>query len=118
MTRFVHTLVTETAERVPDYVALKYGNQTLSYADLHAELESFSSGVMSIGLERSARVAIYAEKRFETVIAMFGTSMAGGVYVPINPLLKTEQVMHIMKDCAAQIGSSSFRVEFDSETPS
>lgn len=103
MTRFVHSLITETEEKVPDYMALKYGDKTLSYADLRKELGAFSSGLMAAGLGRSERVAIYAEKRFETVVAMFGTSMAGGVYVPINPLLKTEQVMHIMKDCAARV---------------
>jgi acyl-CoA synthetase (AMP-forming)/AMP-acid ligase II len=45
------------------------------------------------------RVAIYLEKRFETVIASFGAPAAGGVFVPLNPLLKAEQVGYILRDC-------------------
>jgi len=44
-------------------------------------------------------VAIYLEKRFETVIASFGTVAAGLVFVPVNPLLKPEQVAYILRDC-------------------
>jgi acyl-CoA ligase (AMP-forming) (exosortase A-associated) len=48
-------------------------------------------------------VAIYLEKRFETVIASFGTPAAGGVFVPINPLLKPEQVGYILRDCNVRV---------------
>jgi non-ribosomal peptide synthetase component F len=43
------------------------------------------SGLMGLGLQRGERVAIYLEKRFETVIASFGAPAAGAVFVPLNP---------------------------------
>ena len=43
------------------------------------------------------------EKRVDTVIAVFGAAAAGGVFVPVNPLLKPEQVAHILKDCNVRI---------------
>jgi acyl-CoA ligase (AMP-forming) (exosortase A-associated) len=48
-------------------------------------------------------VAVYLEKRFETVAAIFGASAAGAVFVPVNPLLKPDQVAHILRDCGAHI---------------
>jgi acyl-CoA ligase (AMP-forming) (exosortase A-associated) len=39
----------------------------------------------------------------ETVAAIFGTSRAGAVFVPLNPLLKAAQVAYILHDCAASV---------------
>ncbi|HZX31662.1 MAG TPA: acyl-CoA ligase (AMP-forming), exosortase A system-associated, partial [Rhodocyclaceae bacterium] len=52
---------------------------------------------------RGERVAIYLEKRFEFVIAAFGATAAGAVFVPVNPLLKPEQVGYILRDCNVRV---------------
>ena len=49
------------------------------------------------------RVGIYLEKRFETVVAPFGTAAAGGVFVPVNPVLKPPQVAYILRDCNVRV---------------
>jgi acyl-CoA ligase (AMP-forming) (exosortase A-associated) len=59
--------------------------------------------LMALGVQRGERVAIYLEKRFETVIASFGAPAAGTVFVPINPLLKPEQVAFILRDCNVRV---------------
>ena len=56
-----------------------------------------------MGLDRGERVAVYLEKRPETVVALFGAASAGGVFVPVNPLLKAEQVAYILRDCNVRI---------------
>jgi len=48
-------------------------------------------------------VAVYMEKRIENVAAMFGASAAGCVFVPVNPLLKPEQVAYILADCSVRL---------------
>ena len=63
----------------------------------------FAGGLIGLGLQRGERVAIYLEKRFETVIASFGAPAAGGVFVPLNPLLKAEQVAYILRDCNVRV---------------
>ena len=62
-----------------------------------------AAAYLSLGLSRTERVAIYMEKRLECVIAMFGAAAAGGVFVPVNPLLKPDQVAYILKDCNVRI---------------
>jgi acyl-CoA synthetase (AMP-forming)/AMP-acid ligase II len=42
-------------------------------------------------------------KRFETVVAAFGAAAAGGVFVPVNPLLKPAQVGYILRDCNVRV---------------
>ena len=92
-------LISGSASRQPDAVALTYGKQSMSYGLLQESIANFVGGVIGLGLERGERIAIYLEKRLETVIASFGATAAGCVFVPLNPLLKAEQVAYIMRDC-------------------
>ncbi len=96
-------LIALTAQRSPQAIALTCGASHLSYADLNASVSQFAAGLMGLGLARSERVAIYLEKRFETVIASFGAPAAGAVFVPVNPLLKPEQVAFILRDCNVRV---------------
>lgn len=56
-----------------------------------------------LGLQRGERLAVYLEKRIETVVALFGAAAAGAVFVPVNPLLKDEQVAYILADCNVRV---------------
>lgn len=96
-------LIYRAADRDPSALALTFGKSTLCYAELQDAVNRFASGLLSIGLQRGERVAIYLEKRFEMVIASFGAPAAGGVFVPINPLLKADQVAYILRDCNVRI---------------
>jgi acyl-CoA ligase (AMP-forming) (exosortase A-associated) len=99
----LHELVSTAASRAGDATALTHGAQSLDYATLAAQVTAFAAGVISLGLPRAGRVGIYLEKRIETVVASFGAPAAGGVFVPMNPLLKPEQVAFIAQDCDVSI---------------
>ena len=96
-------LISRSAQRFPEHIALTYGKDSLSYAQLQTAVSAFASGIVGLGLQRGERVAIYLEKRFETVIASFGAPAAGAVFVPLNPLLKAEQVAYILRDCNVRL---------------
>lgn len=99
----LHHLIERSARIAPQSPALTYGNTTTSYEDLQQRVQGFAAGLLGLGLQRTDRVAIYLEKREETVVASFGAPAAGGVFVPLNPLLKPEQAMFIMNDCSVRI---------------
>lgn len=99
----LHELVSCSAERNESSPALTYGKQSLSYGELQQAIAGFASGLISLGLARGERVAIYLEKRFETVVSSFGAPAAGGVFVPLNPLLKPGQVGYILRDCNVRV---------------
>lgn len=96
-------LISLAADRDSAAPALTSGESTLTFGELHNAVTSFSSGLLSLGIQRGERVAVYLEKRFETVITSFGAPAAGGVFVPLNPLLKPEQVGYIMRDCNVRV---------------
>ncbi len=96
-------LITLTALKTPQAIALTTPTMKLNYTDLSCLVRQFASGLRHLGLARSERVAIYLEKRVETVVASFGTPAAGGVFVPVNPLLKPAQVAFILQDCQVRV---------------
>ncbi|MEO8037130.1 MAG: acyl-CoA ligase (AMP-forming), exosortase A system-associated [Betaproteobacteria bacterium] len=86
-----------------DRPALRDGTLDVSYAELLDQCNAFAQGLLGLNLARGERVAVYLEKRRETVIAMFGAAAAGLVFVPVNPLLKADQVGHILRDCNVRV---------------
>ena len=103
MARLLHELVLEQANRRPNATAIVYRQTVLDYATLATQMATAASGLLALGLQRAERVAVYLPKRRETVVALFGAALAGGVFVPINPLLKPEQVSYILRDCNVRI---------------
>ena len=103
MTELLHHLVQATAHRFPRLSALSYRGDVLDYAALNERIDAAATGFANLGLKRRDRVAIYLEKRFETVIAIFGAAAVGGVFVPINPILKPHQVGYILRDCNVRV---------------
>lgn len=99
----LHHLVEQSAARRGDSPALTFKDTTLSYAELRRGLEAFAGALRGLGLERGQRVGVYLDKRIETVVALFGASPAGGVFVPVNPLLRPKQVAHILNDCDVRV---------------
>jgi acyl-CoA ligase (AMP-forming) (exosortase A-associated) len=103
MNHLIHDSLFDSAARTPAAEALAYGDRRCSYAQLAAQVRAVAALLLRAGLEPGARVAVYMEKRIENVAAMFGAAAAGCVFVPVNPLLKPEQVAYILADCNVRL---------------
>ncbi|MCC6197409.1 MAG: acyl-CoA ligase (AMP-forming), exosortase A system-associated [Burkholderiales bacterium] len=103
MPYLVDQLLFATASRNAHSPALTFGDRTLTYGEVAELAQRVGSGLMTLGVRRGERVAFYLEKRGETVATAFGAARAGAVFVPVNPLLKPEQVAHIVRDCNARV---------------
>jgi acyl-CoA ligase (AMP-forming) (exosortase A-associated) len=99
----LHELVASASERAPTSIALTDGKNSFAYGELAEAVERFAAGLIALGVKRGERIGIYLEKRVETVVASFGATAAGAVFVPINPLLKAEQVGFILADCDVRV---------------
>lgn len=98
-----HHLLRQAAAATPDAPALTYRDATISYAETWRMSRAAADQLLTLGLQRGDRVAIYLEKRFETVTSFFAVSAAGGVFVPVNHVLKAAQVGHILRDSNARV---------------
>jgi acyl-CoA ligase (AMP-forming) (exosortase A-associated) len=96
-------LIAESALKNPSAPALGGHGASVAYGALDLAVRQFASGVLALGIQRSERIAIYLDKRVETVVASFGATAAGAVFVPVNPILKPEQVAFILQDCNVRV---------------
>lgn len=103
MSTLLHDFIFDTAARSPGAEALVHGAQRRDYAALAHDVTQAAGRIVAAGVGRGERVAVYLDKRIENVAAMFGASLAGAVFVPVNPLLKAEQVLHILADCNVRL---------------
>ena len=99
----LHELALISAARAPERSALTFGTDSLSYGELAQRIEAFASALLDLGVRRGERIGVYLDKRFETVISAFGATAAGCVFVPLNPVLKADQVAYILRDCNVRV---------------
>lgn len=92
------------AHHAPERPALCLsGKEGLDYGRFAAALDGCASGLLALNTGRGERVGIFLEKTIECVVAMFGASRAGAVFVPINPILKPAQVAYLLQDCNVRV---------------
>ena len=99
----LHHLLAETDDARWNAPAVTFKDVTVTYAQLWHQVGCFGAYLRDLGLRRGDRVAVYLDKRIETVTALFGVSAGGGVFVPANPLLRPKQVGYILRDCNVRI---------------
>lgn len=102
-THLLHDLLLAAAHRTPQALALTHGDTHWRYAELAEQVQAMASGLVEMGVGRAERVAVFLEKRHETVVSCFGASAAGAVFVPVNPILRPLQIGHILRDCGVRV---------------
>ncbi|WP_310527806.1 AMP-binding protein, partial [Nocardioides sp.] len=95
----LHHLLEERASSTGTLPALTHEEICLDYAETWEQSWRAAGALRSLGVSRGDRVAVFLDKRPETIAAIFGASAAGAVFVPVNPALKAGQVAYILADC-------------------
>jgi len=103
MTNLLHKIIEKSASIQPDVVAISHKKSTWSYSQLFEQTQTMAQALLGIHLKHQQRVAIYLPKQIESVTSFFSICQAGGVFVPVNPVLKAPQVCHILNDCNVQV---------------
>ena len=99
----LHDLLIEKLGDSAHRPAVTFKGTTLDYGSLAESVLRFAGGLNRLPLEPGRRVAVVLEKRIETVVSILATSAAGGVFVPVNPILKSPQVVYVLADCSVSV---------------
>ncbi len=103
MTRLPLSRIDQLLGRAPaDAPALLSGGGCISHGALDAAVDRVAAG-LAARIAPGDRVGVFLPKLPEAVIALFAISRAGGVAVPVNPLLKGPQVTHILADSGSRL---------------
>ncbi|MEM7125055.1 MAG: amino acid adenylation domain-containing protein [Chloroflexota bacterium] len=97
----LHGLLGKQAKLHPDALAIITTEKRLTYGELHQRAVAVAHWLQKQNggeaLPADSLVAIVMEKGWEQIVSVFGTLMAGGAYVPIDPTLPTGRQHYIIE---------------------
>src|SRR6476620_1516464 len=103
MSRNLATVLTESAERDGDAVAIKLDDAELSYKHLDGASAHVAGLLRSKGVEPGDRVGIMLPNVPYFPVVYYGALRLGAVVVPMNPLLKAREVAYHLSDSGARV---------------
>lgn len=92
-----------TSSSFADKVALIYGNQRLTYAQLERKSTQLAHYLIQLGVKPQDYVAVMADRSVLTVLSLLAIQKAGAIYVPIDVDLPTARIDYILGDTGAKI---------------
>ncbi|MCT9007465.1 long-chain-fatty-acid--CoA ligase [Streptomyces sp. NPDC054766] len=102
MTNLV-TLLAATVAAHGERVAVRHDDSTLTYAELDDASARVAALLRDRGVLPGDRVAMTMPNVPLFPVLYYGIMRAGGVVVPMNPLLKAREVAFTLRDCGARI---------------
>lgn len=99
----LHELLAKSAVINPNKNALGMKSQWTTYQALQAACNTSAIALRQLGLCKAERVVIYLPKVEKAVISFFSVSQVGGIFIPVNPALKAQQVSHLLNDSTAKV---------------
>ncbi len=96
-------LFTDTAAAQPEQVALRLDDLTISYLELATASTKVAGLLAERGVEPGDRVAIMLPNIPQFAALYYGVLRAGGVVVPMNPLLKAREIAYYLSDSGARL---------------
>ncbi|MEM8713379.1 MAG: AMP-binding protein, partial [Planctomycetota bacterium] len=95
----IHSGLEHWAERTPDAPAFVFDGEARSYAETLAASQRLARALLGAGLGREERVGIFMRKGHELGPAIYGSLIAGGAFVPLDPTAPPERVAFMIRDC-------------------
>ena len=100
---FLFGILRSNAEKSPKATALRFKGDRISYHELVDLISTFGDTLASIGTRKTSRIAALLPNCPEALIVAFSTIEAGAIFVPINPLYRPRQTIHVLDDCSASL---------------
>ncbi|PZH16174.1 non-ribosomal peptide synthetase [Streptomyces sp. NTH33] len=95
-------LFEEQAARRPDAVAVRHGEQRLTYAELNARANRVAHHLRGAGVGPDVLVGLCAGRSPELVVGLLGILKAGGAYVPIDPGYPEQRIRALLDSSGAR----------------
>jgi fatty-acyl-CoA synthase len=94
-------LLTRSAARAPAKLAIACGDVRWTYAEFDALVTRIAAGLARRGIAKGTRVAVLARNSHAFAALRFGLARLGAVLVPINFMLKADEVAYILRHAGA-----------------
>ena len=86
----------------PDAIAVRCGDDTLTYSTLVSRIEALALFLTTKGIGNGDLVPVIFPPGIDILIAMMGIMRAGAAYVPVDPINPAERIEYILSDTACK----------------
>src|SRR2546422_4125206 len=105
----LHERLHDVAGRFPDKLALGFGEESLTFAELDQRSRALAATLRDLGVRPGDRVALLANPCAAVVVAFWATLYAGAISVYLNEQLAPEGLGDILRDCEPTVVVASRR---------
>jgi len=91
-------------ERSAPAVAVRFGGESLTYAELDARSSKLARLLIKRGIGPEDRVALAIPRSFESVVAVWAVAKSGAAFVPVDPKYPVDRVRYMVEDSRVVLG--------------
>lgn len=92
-----------SSTKYPDKTAIIVGGKEYLYRDLVENASKLARYLIHSGIKKGDRVVVYMNNSWQSIISVYGITMAGSVFIIINPLTKADKLRYMLNDSGAKI---------------
>ncbi|MBF1989859.1 non-ribosomal peptide synthetase [Fischerella thermalis] len=99
----IHQLFEEQVEKTPDQIAVVFGDEELTYAELNFQANQLAHYLQKLGVKPEVVVGICVERSPKFIISLLAVLKAGGAYLPLDPTLPQEALQFRLQDAQVSL---------------
>jgi amino acid adenylation domain-containing protein len=111
-TRCVHDVIQQNATVNPQYPALVFAGEMLSYGALENKSNQMARYLIDIGVGPEVLVSVCLNRGIDLIVALLGILKAGGAFVPLDPAYPPDRLRFILRDTSSPVLIST-ETDFD-----
>ena len=96
-------LLSVSAARFADKIALIQGNRKVSYRDYNNRVNALANKLQQLDVRKGDKASVYLHNSIEWAEIYFALSKIGAVVVPINFRLKGDELIHIVRNSESKV---------------
>ncbi len=94
----IHDLIETQVDQTPDFTAVSYENQQLTYDQLNKKANQLAHYLKDRGVGPEVLVGLCVERSLEMIVSILAILKAGGAYLPIDPDYPAERIAFMVAD--------------------
>ncbi|HEX8432876.1 MAG TPA: amino acid adenylation domain-containing protein, partial [Longimicrobium sp.] len=99
----LHARFAEQAARAPGAIAVTFGDEAVTYAELERRSGQLASHLRAVGVGAGDRVGLCVERSAATIVGILGILRAGAAYLPLDPAYPEERIAYMLGDAGARV---------------
>jgi amino acid adenylation domain-containing protein/non-ribosomal peptide synthase protein (TIGR01720 family) len=99
----VHAMFEEQVRRTPEDIAVIFGDQQLTYAELDQRANQLANYLRCHGIRPEVHVGLCLERSLEMVVGILGILKAGGIYTPVDSSWPSQRKSFVLAETGAPV---------------